>query len=177
MKILEIMDALLASFYRLPGDPVWSYYFGTLLVALLAVVVGELTVSLVYRVHRPHYEKLEKRVAELNDLAQKALEMGDEESYRACNKEANEAFSRSFFGNFGLSAASLWPCPFALAWMQRHFSDFEIPVPFFNVTVGYIPTFVVSYIVARVVFGRIRHRLPYFRGVRSMLKARREKMK
>ena len=174
MRILEIMDSLLANLYRLPGDPVWSYYIGTLLLALLAVVVGEFTVSLVYRVNRSHYEKLEKRVSELNELAQKALEMGAEESYRACNKEANEAFGRSFFGNFGLSAASLWPCPFALAWMQRHFSDFVIPIPFTGLDVGYVPTFIFSYIATRIFFSKIRHRLPYFRGVRAMIRKRQE---
>jgi hypothetical protein len=171
MKILEIMDSLLATFYRFPGDPIWSYYIGTLLVALLAVVIGEFTASLVYRVNRSHREKIQRRVAELEALAQKALEMGDEESYKACNKEANEAFGRSFFGNFGLSAASLWPCPFALAWMQRHFSGFEIPLPFVGLNVGYIPTFIVSYIAARIFFGKIRHKLPYFRGVHAMLLA------
>lgn len=169
MKILEIMDSLLASFYRFPGDPVWSYYIGTLLVALLAVVIGEFTVSLVHRVNRAHYEKIEKRVAELHDLSQKALETGDQESYEACNREANEAFGRSFFSKFGLSAAAFWPCPFALAWMQRHFSDFLIPVPFLGWNVGYVPTFVVSYIAARILFGKVRHKLPYFRGVPSVL--------
>jgi hypothetical protein len=124
---------------------------------------------LVYRFNRSHYDRVQKSVSELNELSQKALQAGDEKSYKACNKEASEAFGRSFFNKFGLSAASLWPCFFALAWMQRHFSAFVIPIPFVRMDVGYFPTFVVCYIGARVFFSKIRHRLPYFRGVHAML--------
>jgi hypothetical protein len=169
MKFLEIADAVLARFYILTGDAVSNYYIGTFLLAMLAVVIGEFTISLVYRFNRSHYDKIQSRVSNLNDLSQKALQAGDEKSYKACNKEASEAFGRSFFNKFGLSAASLWPCFFALAWMQRHFSDFVIPVPFVRLDVGYFPTFVVCYIAARIFFGKIRHRLPYFRGVHAMI--------
>ena len=174
MRILEIMDSLLANLYRLPGDPLVAYYVGTFLLAMLTVIVGEFTISLVYRFNRSHYENTQKRISDLNDLSQKALEAGDEKSYKACNKEANEAFGKSFFNKFGLSAASLWPCFFALAWMQRHFSDFVIPIPFTGLDVGYVPTFIFSYIAARIFFSKIRHRLPYFRGVRAMIRKRQE---
>jgi hypothetical protein len=177
MKLLEIADSMLARFYLLTGDAVWNYYVGTFLLAMLAVVIGEFTISLVYRINKSHYEKLETRISDLNELSRKALEAGDEKSYKACNKEANEAFGRSFFNKFGLSAASLWPCFFALAWMQRHFSGFVIPLPFVGLEVGYFPTFVASYIAARIFFGKIRHRLPYFRGVHTMLTASQGKTK
>jgi len=165
MKLLEIADSVLASFYMLTGDPIWNYYIGTFLLALLAVIIGEFTISVVFRINRSHLEKLDKRLSDMKELSQKALDAGDEKSYRACNKEASEAFGRSFFNKFGLSAASLWPCFFALAWMQRHFMDASIPIPLVGLDVGYFPTFVVSYIAARIFFGKIRHRLPYFRSI------------
>lgn len=177
MKLLEVADSVLTGFYMLTGNGLWDYYIGTFLLALLAVVIGEFTISLVYRVNRSHLEKLENRVSNLNDLSQKALQAGDENSYRACNKEANEAFGRSFFNKFGLSAASLWPCFFALAWMQHHFSAFVIPMPLLGYDMGYFPTFVIAYIAARIFFGKIRHRLPYFRGVHAMLLASRSSPK
>lgn len=175
MNLLEIADSLLANLYRFPGDPLVAYYVGTFLLAMLTVIVGEFTISLVYRFNRSHYEETQRRLSDLNKLSQQALEAGKEESYKACNKEANEAFSRSFFNKFGLSAASLWPCFFALAWMQRHFMDKSIPVPLLGFDAGYFPTFVVAYIAARIFFGKIRHRLPYFRGVHAMLMTYKDK--
>jgi hypothetical protein len=169
MKFIEIADTLLAGLYRFPGDPLAAYYVGTFLLAMLTVIVGEFTISLVYRFNRSHYASTQKRLSELNSLSQKALEAGDDTSYKACNKEANEAFGKSFFNKFGLSAASLWPCFFALAWMQRHFSGFAIPIPFTGLDAGYFPTYVACYIGARILFSKIRHRLPYFRGVHAML--------
>ena len=102
MKLLEIADSLLANLYRFPGDPLVSYYVGTFLLAMLTVIVGEFTISLVYRFNRSHYERIQKRISDLNELSQKALEAGDEKSYKACNKEAGEAFGRSFFNKFGI---------------------------------------------------------------------------
>jgi len=165
MKLLDIMDSLLASLYMLTGDPIWNYYIGTFLLALGTVLIGEFTVSVVFRINRSHLAKLDRRLSEMKTLSQKALEAGDENSYRACNKEANEAFGRSFFNKFGLSAASLWPCFFALAWMQRHFLGASIPIPLVGLEVSYFPTFVVAYIAARIFFGKIKHRLPYFRQI------------
>ena len=177
MKLLEIGDSVLAGLYMFTGDALWNYYIGTFLLALLAVVIGEFTISVVFRINRSHLEKLDKRLSDMKMLSQKALEMGDEKSYKACNKEANEAFGQSFFNKFGLSAASLWPCFFALAWMQRHFIGASIPIPLVGLEVGYFLTFVVAYIAARIFFGKIRHRLPYFRGVHAMLMTYQDKPK
>jgi hypothetical protein len=169
MKLLEILDSVLTSLYMITGDAIWNYYIGTFLLALGAVLIGEFTVSVVFRVNRSHLEKLDQRLSDMKALSQKALEAGDENSYRACNKEANEAFGRSFFNKFGLSAASLWPCFFALAWMQHHFLGASIPIPLVGLEVGYFPTFVVAYIAARIFFGKIKHRLPYFRRMQLLL--------
>jgi hypothetical protein len=169
MKFLETLDPFLFFFYRLTGEPLQDYFLGTFVLALLTVVIGEFTISVVFRVNRAHLDKLDKRLSDLNDLSRKALEVGDEKSYKACNKEANEAFGQTFFNKFGLSAASLWPCFFALAWMQPHFSAVDIPLPFIGLEVGYFTTYLLAYIAARIFFGKIRHRLPYFRDVHLML--------
>lgn len=168
MRIAEIADGVLASFYMITSDPIANYYIGTFVLALLSVIIGEFTASLVFRVNRSHLENLDRRLSDMKQLSRKALEAGDEKSYKACNNVANEAFGRSFFNKFGLSAASLWPCFFALAWMQRHFLGASIPVPLVGLEVSYFPTFVVAYIAARIFFGKIKHRLPYFRQIQKL---------
>lgn len=146
-----------------------DFFLGTFLLALVAVVVGEFTISLVFRANKRHLDQLNKRLEELNRLSMAALAEGNEEAYRACNKEANEAFGKAFFNAVGLSAASLWPVFFALAWMQGRFAGIPFPIPFTPWAVNYVFVFLVCYVMARVIFGRVMYRLPYFRHVKEML--------
>lgn len=155
--------------YRITGNPVLDYFAGTFLLALLTVLIGEFTVSLVFKINKNHLDKLNARLADLHNLSLLALKKGDKKSYQACNKEANDAFGRVFFNMFGLSAASLWPIFFALAWMQQRFSGIGFPIPFTGYEVNYVVTFLVCYFLARILFGRIKHKLPYFKGVHEML--------
>ncbi len=171
MDLWVMMDKFLISFYKISGHPVVDYFAGTFAVALLAVIVGEFTVSIVFRVNKNHLDRLNTRLAELQQLTMAALKLGDRKSYDACNKEANDAFGRAFFNMFGLSAASLWPAFFALAWMQQRFAGIGFPIPFTGLAVNYVFTFIICYILARIFFGKIKHRLPYFSGIHQMLMA------
>ena len=90
-------------------------------------------------------------------------------AYTASNKLANDAFGRSFFMQIALSAAFLWPIPFALGWMQYRFSDVEFRLPGTEVSVGYIAVFILLYIAAYLLFRRVKYRLPYFRRIKEML--------
>ncbi len=168
---MEILDPILISFYRMTGFPVLNYFIGTLLLALLTVVVGEFTISIVYRINRSHLDKLNKQVEKMQRLSSEALERGDEESYKACNKVGNDAFGHLFFNKFGLAAASLWPIFIALAWMQGRFREIGLPIPWLGWEINYVFFFILCYILARILFGRLKPRLPYFRGVQKMLKA------
>ncbi|MGQ9824992.1 MAG: hypothetical protein ACUVSK_08350 [Desulfotomaculales bacterium] len=164
-------DLFMVSFYRLTGNPVSDFFLGTLIVSFLAVVAGEFTISLVFQVNKNHLDRLNTRLVDLNSLSMKALQMGEEKIYRACNKEANDTFGRVFFNMFGLSAASLWPAFFALAWMQQRFSGIGFPVPFTGYEVNYFVPFLLCYLLSRMVFGRLKGRLPYFRCIQEMLAA------
>jgi len=168
---MEILDSVLVSFYRMTGFPLLDYYLGTFLLALLTVVVGELTISIVFKVNRRHLEKLNTQVEKMQQLSSEALRRGDEESYRACNKEGNDAFGHLFFNKFGLSAASLWPIFLALDWMQERFAGIDLPLPWIGWEINYVLFFILCYILARILFGRLRPMLPYFRGVHRMLHA------
>jgi len=168
---METLDSVLVSFYRLTGFPLLDYYLGTFSLALLTVLVGELTISIVFKVNRRHLEKLNKEVEKMQQLSSEALERGDEESYRACNKVGNDAFGHLFFNKFGLSAASLWPIFLALGWMQERFMGIGLPLPLIGWEINYVLFFILCYIPARILFGRLKPRLPYFRGLHRMLLA------
>jgi hypothetical protein len=109
----------------------------------------------------------------MNNLSIMALKSRNKESYKACNDTANDAFGKYFFTMIAYSASSLWPAFFALAWMQTRFSQVQFPlcypvgiiVPF----VGYFSTFVLCYILARILFKNVRRYLPYFNSVQKQL--------
>jgi hypothetical protein len=153
--MLELMDSMLISLYEITGNPIGDYLIGTFFLAGICVVVGRMTMAMVFRVNKKHLEELDKNLVKLNRLSGQALELGDEKSYKACNKEANDSFGHLFFGKFGLSAASFWPAFFALAWMQERFLDIEIPIPGTGWGLGYVITFLICYGVAWVSLGRI----------------------
>ena len=154
--MLESVDAFLISLYQLTGNPLWDYLIGTFLLALLTVIVGQITLSLVYRVNREHLERLESRTEQLNRLSSDAMEIGDQRSYKAVNKEASDSYGQLFFNRFGLSAASLWPAFFGLAWMQKRFLQIAIPIPWLGLDANYFVMFLIAYLLARIVYGQAR---------------------
>jgi hypothetical protein len=166
---METFDYFLIYLYKVTGYPVADYFLGTFLLSFLTVLVGEFTISLVFRVNRSHLETLNARVEKMSRLSEQALGQGDEKGYRAINKEGNDAFGQLFFNKFGLSAASLWPIFFALAWMQERFASISLPLPFWGWGLNYVAFFILCYILARVFFGWLKPKLPYFRGVHQML--------
>ncbi len=154
--MLESVDAFLISLYQLTGNPLWDYLIGTFLLAFLTVIVGQITLSLVYRVNREHLERLESRTEQLNRLSSDAMEIGDQRSYKAVNKEASDSYGQLFFNRFGLSAASLWPAFFGLAWMQKRFLQIAIPIPWLGLDANYFVMFLIAYLLARIVYGQAR---------------------
>ena len=168
---MQILDPILILFYRLTGHPLVDYYLGTFLLALLTVLVGELTISIVFRINKAHLDKLNARVEKMKRLSEEALNLGDEKAYRAINKEGNDEFGHLFFNKFGLSAASLWPIFFALAWMQERFAEIALPIPWIGWEINYFFFFLLCYILARIFFGRIKRHLPYFKSMHRMLVA------
>lgn len=166
---MEALDPILIHLYRLTGFPLADYYLGTFLLAFLTVLVGEFTISIVFKVNKAHLDRLNAKVEKMSHLSEEALRLGDEASYKAVNKEGNDAFGHLFFNKFGLSAASLWPIFFALAWMQDRFSEIGLPIPGTGWEINYVAFFLLCYIPARMLFGRVKPWLPYFRGVHETL--------
>ena len=145
------LDPYILALYGLTGVQAADGLIGTFLLCLAVVVVGEFTISLVFKVNRRHLDRLNDNLAKFSELSQEALRRGDEASYTALNKQANDAYGHVFFNKFGLSAASMWPIFFALDWMQPHFAESGIPVPFYTAGVNYVVVFLICYILARIV--------------------------
>ena len=168
---MAICDSLFITLFRLTGYPLVDYYLGTFLLAFLTVLVGEFTISIVFKVNKAHLDRLNARAEKMTHLSEEAFRLGDEKSYKAVNKEGNDAFGQLFFNKFGLSAASLWPIFFALAWMQERFSEIDLPLPWIGWKINYVFFFLLCYILARIVFARLKRKLPYFKGVYAGLLA------
>jgi len=173
-EITRLIDPVLIAPYRLIGDPFAGFLIGTFCLCMICVVLGELAISAAIRINRKHLQKLKKEITYKEKLSMQAYAEDDQVSYKALNKEANEAWGRHFFTMAAYSAGILWPVPFALAWMQTRFQgvDFELIFPLNRLladNVGYPFIFIPMYILARIVFKYLRPRLPYFRGVQAML--------
>jgi hypothetical protein len=147
-----------------------------LLLSLLAVVLGELSISLALRANRPYIDGLAAEADRLEKLSFEAHQAGDADGYRGFNKAATDVWGKKFFTMAAYSAGILWPIPFVLWWMQTRFDDvaFLLGFPlslFLGDTVGYLFSFFPIYILARILFKYLRPWLPYFRGVQRMLDA------
>jgi hypothetical protein len=170
---LAHIDPALIELYRITGVTFLDYLLGTFILALVSVVLGELTISLALKYNRNHVDKISDDMIKLNNLSIMALKAGDKSSYKACNDGANDAFGKYFFNMIAYSASSLWPAFFALGWMQTRFSALEFPLPYaINLimpSAGYFVTFLLCYILARIFFKHVRRYLPYFGTVQKML--------
>jgi hypothetical protein len=159
------IDPLLIFFYRLPENPVAGFFLGTFFLCLLCVIIGEITIIIMYRFNRNYYRKLKQETVRMHNLSIKAILAKDKESYGACNRQANEAFGRYFFAQLGLGASSLWALPFALGWMSQRFHDVSLELfftfPGIGNAMGYIPIFILSYILVRIFFGKLKPLLPW----------------
>lgn len=163
------LDPCLIWFYRLTGYGLVDFFAGTFVLAWIALVIGEFTISVVFLVLKRRITEMTAEVTRYHNLSMDALAEGNRPAYTAANKLANDAFGKSFFMQIALSGAFLWPIFFALVWMDYRFSQIEFELLFTDYTVGYPCIFVALYAVAYLIFKRVKYSLPYFRRIRTML--------
>ena len=163
-SLFLIMDAWLMPVFRAVETPILGFYLGTAVLASVCVMLGDLTYNIVVRADRSKIKDVNANTVKYNNLSIEALQAGDGDSYRACNKMANEAFGRMFFLQLALSTAALWPLPFALAWMQYRFFEVEFPLAFLPLTFSYAGVFIPMYALLRIGYSKVRQRLPFFSG-------------
>ena len=163
------MDPYLIWGYRLSDNPYAGFILGTLILAVICLIIGEITAILAQRLVGRHMESHAAEALRYGELSITAAKAGDKPSYQAANKMANEAFGLSFFSLIALSMAHLWPIPFALAWMQYRFLGVEFPLPFIGFSLGFIGVFIIIYVAVYFLGNRIKKKLLYFRKLNAML--------
>lgn len=149
MTFSSFADRVLIRPYQLFDDPAYAFWFGTLCLALLCVVVGRLTGALLYRLNKPYYEKENAELERVHDLSIRAANMGDKETFKAVNRLANESFGKNFFAGAALFSATLWPLPFALHWLSGRFEGIPVHVLPNGMEFGYVFVMFACYIVVR----------------------------
>ena len=157
----ELLDAILIFPYRLLPSPVAGFYCGTAVLALASLVVGRASYDAVWLFNRGHYAKEEGEMTRMHNLSVAAIEAGNKVAYKAANKEANEAFGKSFFAGAALFSVSIWPVPFALAWLAVRFDGVDVPL-FPGYDVRYNAVFLGCYIVLRLAMWPLWQKLPLF---------------
>jgi hypothetical protein len=162
--VLEVGDRILCAPYLLPLPPLLAWLTGTFCLALIASLFGEITLAILYWVNRHHIKKLATDMTRRHNQSVNALISKDKGAFKAINRLANDAFGKVFFVQIAMGMASLWPAFFAAAWLKMHFADVAIfNLHFIDWDVYYLPPFVPLYIVARILFTHIKHRIPLFK--------------
>ncbi len=169
--LFQTIDPFLIWFYRITGYAFPDFLIGTFVLAAIAVILGEFTISLAYLANRKRIEKETNEAIQYQNLSVDALKAGDKATYKASNTLANDAFGKTFFMQIALSSAFLWPIPFALAWMDFRFADVDFRLLFTEHFVGYACVFVPMYAAAYMTFKRIKYRIPYFKKIKALLDA------
>jgi hypothetical protein len=169
-----IMDQFLIFFFRLSDVPIVGFLIGSFCLAFFSVIPGELTVSLAVKINKRYTDAMAAEINEKERLSMVAYGAGDKTSYKALNKDATDAWGKHFFTMAAYSAGMLWPVPFALSWLHGRFAgvDFALAWPLDRLltpAVSYAFVFIPIYILARIVFGRLRRYLPYFKNVQRAL--------
>ena len=167
--IYVAIDPYVIWFYRMTGYTFVDFLIGVLVLAFIALLIGECTISLAFLAAKKRIDKINAQVVRYQNLSFDALRAGDKNTYHASNKLANDAFGKSFFMQIALSAAFLWPIFFALDWMQWRFSGVEFELLFVDRRVGAVCVFITLYAAAFLVFKRVKHHLPYFRRITAII--------
>ena len=168
-NILLALDPFIIWAFRLSDGPWAGFFLGSFLLNLACVAMGDVTSILARRLNRKVYGAYHDEMVKHHNLSVKALRSSDKEAYKAVNRQAHEAFGKYFFSQAGAFALSIWPLPFALAWMELRFGGVPLDLPFAIPGVGqsvFYPFFFIPiYIAVRIAYGKLMRRLPFYRRI------------
>lgn len=169
--MLLFLDPAIIWAFRLSGGPWSGFFLGSALLNLFCVVLGDVSSTLVRRMNRKIYGGYHEAMVHNHNLSVQALRNADKDAYKAVNKQAHEAFGKYFFSQAGAFTLSIWPLPFALAWMDMRFGSIPFTLPFSIPGVGQAVMFqfffIPVYIALRMVYGRVMRRFAWYRRVQS----------
>jgi len=152
------IDPVLIAPYRFFSSPMVGWWIGTSILALWAILLGELTMVAAYRFNRHAMNKSSERALYYHEQSLKAKQAKDEKSYKMINKLANEAYGKSFFLSMAMGMGSLWPAFFAAAWLNERFGDIVFALPLWagGFELNFLAPFIFLYIAARILLNRAR---------------------
>ncbi len=163
------LDPFVIWAFRVSEESWVGFLFGSLILNLACVMLGDVTSILARRLNRKVYGAYHDEMVKHHNLSVKALRTSDKEAYKAVNKQAHEAFGKYFFSQAGAFALSIWPLPFALAWMEMRFGGIPMDLPFAIPGVGksvFYPFFFIPiYIVVRISYGKLMRMSPVYRRI------------
>lgn len=163
------LDPFVIWAFRVSEESWVGFLFGSLILNLACVMLGDVTSILARRLNRKVYGAYHDEMVKHHNLSVKALRTSDKEAYKAVNKQAHEAFGKYFFSQAGAFALSIWPLPFALAWMEMRFGGIPMDLPFAIPGVGksvFYPFFFIPiYIVVRISYGKLLRMSPVYRRI------------
>ncbi len=166
--LISGVDQFLIAPYRWPKNPMVGWWLGTAALALWATLLGRMTMAFVMRMNLSHLKEGLAETSMRHTQSMNALKAGDKASYKAINKLANDAYGKTFFLQVAMAAASLWPIPLALGWLQLRFSAVRFPlpggVPLLHEGVGYAFVFIPLYILVRILTAKAVNWMSRFRN-------------
>jgi hypothetical protein len=169
-SFLLVFDPWLIAPFRWPDAAVAGYLFGVAILGLQCVVIGDLSATLIAYINRRYLGAISEKMERNRELSETALMMGDKASYRAVNRQALDAFGHSFSMGAAIFCVSIWPLPFALAWLHLRFNEapLELPLalPLLGRSVHYFPSFLLIYIAVRVCYGMLMGRFHWYTALK-----------
>jgi hypothetical protein len=173
-EILLALDPFIIWAFRLVDGPWVSFFLGMTFLNLLCVIMGDVTSLSVRRMNRKVYGKYHDEMVRHHNLSVQALRNSDKAAYKAVNRQAHEAFGKYFFSQAGAFTLSIWPLPFALAWMELRFGGLPLTLPFSVPGVGdsvlYPFFFIPVYIAVRILYGKAMRRVPFYQRILTWAK-------
>lgn len=168
-SLYPFIDSLLIAPYRIGIPALAAFWFGTAVMALWCTVAGEISMALIYVWNREYYTDLNRKMTRMHNISVEAVRHKEKSTFKSANKWANEYFGKVFFSHAALFAVSLWPVPFAMGWLQSRFAGIDIhTVPFTEFSLGYSFVFILSYIIVRYSFSKIRSYIPVLKKIDKM---------
>ena len=87
--LLQYLDPYLIFFFRLFDVPIWGYFSGITMLALICIGIGQVTIFTVFSVNHSAIRDQNQEMVRMQNLSVYALLAKDKKAYRVCNRQAN----------------------------------------------------------------------------------------
>lgn len=165
--LLLTLDPWLILPFRWLDAPMPAFLLGIFVLSLVCVFLGDIVSLGVLRLNRKVFGGYIKDMVHHHELSITAAKTGSKENFKAVNRQAHDAFGKYFFSQAAVFTSSIWPVPFALAWMDIRFQGVLIKLPVVDSEVNYVFFFLPLYILARFLYSRTIGRIPWYLRVRA----------